>query len=58
MVVEKSAAIQYQKHIVSKVVTPEENQTSDAWKFFYRSYGIADVYDNKTKGIYLHKSEA
>ena len=56
MVVEKSAALQYQKHIVSKVVTPEENQTSDGWKFFYRSYGLTDVYDNKVKGIYLHKS--
>ncbi len=56
MVVEKSAVIQYQKHLVSKVVTPEENQTSDGWKFFYRSYGIADVYENKACGIYLHKS--
>lgn len=54
MVVEKSAPIQYQKHLVSKVVTPEENQTSDAWKFFYRSYGIADVYENKVKGIFVH----
>ncbi len=54
MIVEKTAAIQYQKHLVSKVVTPEENQVSDAWKFFYRSYGIADVYENKVKGIYLH----
>ena len=58
MIVEKSAAIQYQKHLVSKVVTPEENQTSDSWKFFYRSYGIADVYENKAAGIYLHKAEA
>ncbi len=58
MVVEKSAAIQYQKHVVSKIVTPEENQTSDAWKFFYRSYGVADVYENKAAGIYLHKAEA
>ena len=57
MVIEKSAAIQYQKHLVSKVVTPEENQMSDAWKFFYRSYGIADVYENKVSGIYLHKAE-
>ncbi len=57
MVIEKSAAIQYQKHLVSKVVSPDENQTSDAWKFFYRSYGIADVYENKVKGIYLHKAE-
>jgi len=56
MVIEKSAAIQYQKHIVSKVVTPEENQISDAWKFFYRSYGIADVYENKVSGIYLHSA--
>jgi len=58
MVIEKSAAIQYQKHLVSKVVTPEENQMSDAWKFFYRSYGIADVYENKVCGVYLHKAEA
>lgn len=58
MVVEKTAAIQYQKHVVNKVVTPDENQTSDAWKFFYRSYGIADVYENKVSGIYLHKAMA
>lgn len=58
MVVEKTAAIQYQKHVVNKVITPEENQSSDAWKFFYRSYGIADVYENKVSGIYLHKAEA
>ena len=54
MVVEKTVAIQYQKHVVNKVITPAENQSSDAWKFFYRSYGIADVYENKVKGIYLH----
>jgi len=58
MVIEKSAAIQYQKHVVSKVVTPEENQTSDSWKFFYRSYGIADVYENKAKGVYLNCATA
>lgn len=56
MVVEKSATIQYQKHVVNKVITPEENQTADGWKFFYRSYGIADAYENKTNGIYLHKA--
>ncbi len=56
MIVEKSAAIQYQKHVVSKVVTPEENQLSDAWKFFYRSYGIADIYENKACGVYMHSA--
>ena len=54
MVIEKSALLQYPKHIVNKIVTPEENQTADAWKFFFRSYGLADVYENKTAGIYLH----
>lgn len=57
MVIHKPAVIQYSKHVVSKVVSPEENQTSDGWMFFYRSYGLADVYDNKVKGIYLHKAE-
>jgi len=58
MAIEKSAAIQYQKHVVNKVVTPEANQTSDGWKFFYRSYGITDVYENKVNGIYLHHATA
>lgn len=56
MVVEKSAIIQFTKHNVNKVITPEDNQTSDSWLFFYRAYGIADHYDNKTSGIYVHHS--
>ena len=56
MVVEKSAALQYQKHTVNKIITPEANQTSDGWKFFYRAYGLTDVYENKVGGIYLHNS--
>ena len=54
MVIEKSAVMQYNKHIAPKVVTPEANQDADAWKFGYRKYGLADVYDNKVSGIYLH----
>lgn len=53
MIIHKPALIQYSKHVVNKVVTPEENQTSDGWKFFYRSYGLADAYENKVAGIYL-----
>jgi len=56
MIVQKSAPIQYTKHVVSKVITPEQNQSSDGWMFFYRAYGLADVYDNKVNGIYVHKS--
>ncbi|MBR4672088.1 MAG: hypothetical protein IKO78_02665 [Bacilli bacterium] len=54
MVIEKSAVLQYPKHIVNKVINPELNQESDKWLFFFREYGLADVYDNKVAGIYLH----
>lgn len=57
LIVEKSAVMQYNKHIAPKVITPEANQTADAWKFGYRKYGLADVYENKTAGVYLsHKA--
>lgn len=56
LLVHKPAVIQFQKHIAPKVVTPEQNQDADAWKFGYRNVGIADVYDNKVAGIYLHKA--
>lgn len=54
MIIQKSAIIQYPKHTVNKVVSPEENQTDDSWMFFFRAYGLADVYENKAAGIYLH----
>ena len=54
LVVHKPAVIQYTKHTVSKVITPAENQSADAYKFPYRAYGLADVYENKVAGIYLH----
>lgn len=54
LIVEKSAVMQYTKHNVSKAISPDENQEADAWKFFFRSYGLADVYDNKIAGIYVN----
>ena len=54
MVIHKPAVLQYTKHTVNKVISPDENQTADAWKFPYRAYGLADVYANKAAGIYLH----
>jgi hypothetical protein len=56
MIVHKPAVMVFSKHIVSKIITPDLNQTGDAWKYGYRSYGITEVYDNKAKGIYCHKS--
>lgn len=54
MIIEKSAVIQFPKHIAPKVVTPEQNQDADAYKFGYRNVGIADAYENKAAGIYCH----
>lgn len=56
MVIRKDALMQYPKHTVNKIFTPLENQDADAWIFAYRAYGLADAYDNKVAGIYLHKS--
>lgn len=58
MIVDKSAIIQLGKHTVNKVITPDNNPDADAYIFGYRSYGLADVYENKTAGIYLsYKAE-
>ena len=56
MIIHKPAVIQYQKHVAPKVITPEQNQHADAWEFGYRNVGIADAYENKVAGIYLHKA--
>lgn len=54
MVIHKPAVLQYPKHTVNKVISPEANQESDGYLFFYRAYGLADVYENKRAGIYMH----
>lgn len=57
MIVEKSAILQFTKHNVNKAIPPEDNPDADAWIFNFREYGLADVYENKTAGIYLHHKE-
>lgn len=54
MIVHKPALIQFSKHVAPKIITPEQNQTADGYKFGYRHVAIADVYENKVAGIYLH----
>lgn len=56
MVVHKGAAIQFAKRVNSKIISPEQNQDADAYKYGYRHVAIADTYENKVAGIYLHKS--
>lgn len=54
LIVDKNAVIQHQKHTVGKIITPEQNQDADAWKFGYRTVGIAEAKDNKKVAIYAH----
>lgn len=58
LIVDKNAVIQNQKHTVSKIITPEQNQDADAWKFGYRTVGIAEAKDNKKVAIYVHTAAA
>lgn len=54
MIIHKPAVIQFPKHVAPKIITPDQNQTADAYKFGYRNVGIADIYQNKLAGVYLH----
>ena len=54
LVVDKSAVVQKVKFVLPKIFTPDENQDKDAWKFQYRHYHDALVYENKVAGIYAH----
>lgn len=49
-----SAVLQATKLAKLKVFNPDENQDADAWKFQYRLYHDAFVYENKVKAIYSH----
>ena len=57
-IIHKPATLQFTKHAVPKVISPEQNQQADAWKYGYRNYGLCDTYENKTAGIYVHKKGA
>ena len=56
MIISKSAVIQFTKHVFNKPLSPDNNPDGDSWVIRYRKYGIAEVLDNKKKGIYLHKA--
>lgn len=54
MIIHKPALMQYTKHKVTKIFSPDVVQDADGWKFNFRAYGLADVYENKVMGVYLH----
>ena len=57
MIVEKSAVMKFDKHIVKDAIAPENNANADAYIAKYRKYGLVDVWANKTAGICVsHKA--
>lgn len=52
MIIHPQTVIQFTKHRVNKTITPEANQSADAWMHFFRTYGLTEVYDEKKMGIY------
>lgn len=57
VIVEPSAIIKFDKHVANNIISPEDNQSADAFMLKYREYGLVDVYENKTAGIYVHKKK-
>lgn len=49
------SVLQATKMALPKIFDPDTNQEKDAWKFQYRLYHDALVYENKVGGIYAHK---
>lgn len=56
MIVYPESVLQVKKFALPKIFDPDTNQDKDAWKFQFRLYHDAFVYENKAKGIYLHKT--
>ena len=51
MVVEKSAVIKFDKHVASRVFSPDELENLDSYMRKYRKYGIVELLDNKLDGV-------
>jgi len=53
MMIYPEAILQVVKFALPKIFDPDVNQDKDAWKFQFREYHDAFVYDNKKAGVYL-----
>lgn len=51
MVVENSAVIKFDKHVASRVFSPDELENLDSHMRKYRKYGIVELQDNKLDGV-------
>jgi hypothetical protein len=55
MLVSNTAPVIFTKHLVSDILSPDVNPDADAWVMKYRSYGLAEVLENKVGGIYVNR---
>lgn len=58
MVVEKSAVIKFDKHVASRVFSPDELEALDSYMMKYRKYGIVELFDNKFAGVHVSAAPA
>ena len=56
MVAERSAVIKFDKHVASRVFSPDELEALDSYMMKYRKYGIVELFDNKLDGVYVSAS--
>jgi hypothetical protein len=55
MLVSNTAPVVFTKHLVSDILSPDVNPDADAFVLKYRSYGLAEVLENKIGGIYVSR---
>lgn len=53
MMVERSAVIKFDKHVASRVFSPDELENLDSYMMKYRKYGIVELLDSKLDGMYV-----
>ena len=53
MVVERSAVVKFDKHVASRVFSPDELENLDSYMMKYRKYGIMELLDNKLDGVHV-----
>ena len=56
MIIHPSAVVKAMKHRSVRVFSPEQNIEADGYRVNFRFAHDAFLYDNKLKGVYLHRS--
>ena len=58
MVVDKAAVIKFDKHVASRVFSPDELENLDSYMMKYRMYGIVELFDNRLAGVAVSAAPA